>query len=179
MQLARWFSPFGGVAIFSDSMYVGTADVYDIGLYDNHGTLRRIVRREYELTAVTKADRDRSIQHRQDAWSIPAFDNPYMRTQTALLSDVSAMETFPAYGDQFLVDASRNLWVEQYDPLRESGEPERAMRFDVFDPDGFFLGAVQLPPNFEPTDIGDDYVLGLWEDELEVQYALKYDLVKP
>lgn len=42
----------------------------------------------------------------------------------------------PAYGDQFLVDASRNLWVEQYDPLRASGEPERAL--DGQDPTATF-----------------------------------------
>ena len=57
--------------------------------------------------------------------------------------------------------------------------PDLGLRYDVFDAGGQFLGAVKLPPDFEPTDIGSNYVLGLWEDDLEVQYALRYELVKP
>jgi len=49
----------------------------------------------------------------------------------------------------------------------------------VFDPDGRFLGSVTLPARFTSYQIGSDFILGRWEDELEVEYVEVYDLLKP
>jgi hypothetical protein len=72
-------------------------------------------------------------------------------------------------------DAVGNLWVE----IGPTGEGrESTVEFLVFDPEGIWLGVVHLPP-IQVMEIGSDYVLGVFEDELEVQYLHEYALRKP
>ncbi len=61
----------------------------------------------------------------------------------------------------------------------------RSSTFEVFAPDGTWLGSVELPPGLERgfiqyqapyMEIGTDYVLGVWRDELDVQYVRMYRL---
>jgi hypothetical protein len=41
------------------------------------------------------------------------------------------------------------------------------------------LGSVALPDRFRPTQIGSDFVLGVWSDDLDVQHVRMYRLDKP
>jgi hypothetical protein len=80
-----------------------------------------------------------------------------------------------------VADAVHNIWAQEY------GTAARALGVDmagddlwnVFDPVGEWLGAVAIPSRLRVTDIGDDYVLGVWEDEMGVQSVRQYRLVKP
>ncbi len=77
------------------------------------------------------------------------------------------------------LDAAENLWVEPY-----ALPGARAAPFEVFAPNGTWLGTVATPPGLAlGTDrvpvgfeIGEDYVLGLWRDELGVEYVRMYGL---
>ena len=75
---------------------------------------------------------------------------------------------------QLTLDRSGNLWVEVG---RTDGALESIDHL-VFDPQGVLLGHVALPA-IEVLEIGDDYVLGLFRDELEVEYLHLYQIVKP
>ena len=59
--------------------------------------------------------------------------------------------------------------------------------FEVHAPDGTWMGSVALPPGLERgfiqyqapyMEIGADYVLGVWKDELDVQYVRVYRVNK-
>ena len=65
---------------------------------------------------------------------------------------------------RFLVDAEEPLWVADYE---HPGIFEQ--RWTVFSPEGSMLGHVDTPPGFRVDDIGSDYVLGRWQDELNVE----------
>ena len=52
-------------------------------------------------------------------------------------------------------------------------------RYQVFDTTGQWLGAVTMPERFRPTDIGPDYVLGICQDEDDIEYIRLYPLLKP
>jgi hypothetical protein len=52
-------------------------------------------------------------------------------------------------------------------------------RWIVFDSDGRWLGAVEVPPNGRVSEIGADYVLGVWRDELDVERVQMFELIKP
>ena len=184
VQLPVWFAPNLGAVAFADSFYVGTGDSYEIQLHDAKGAVRRIVRREYDPREVTQADIDEGIDRTRASYAASpkaGFANPYFDAQLTWLAETPAAELFPAYGNRLLVDVDHNLWVEHFTPERWNGDriPDTGLGYDVFASSGQFLGVVQLPPNFEPTDIGSNYILGLWEDDLEVQYALKLALLKP
>ena len=60
----------------------------------------------------------------------------------------------------------------------------------MYAPDGSWLGSVAVPPGlgrerrlglaFRRTwEIGDDYIIGVWRDELDVEHVRLYDLQKP
>ncbi len=80
------------------------------------------------------------------------------------------------------VDVAGNLWVAPY--YIAGAEPPP---FEVHAPDGTWMGSVALPPGLERgfiqyqapyMEIGADYVLGVWKDELDVQYVRVYRVNK-
>ncbi len=79
----------------------------------------------------------------------------------------------PAYS-QITLDRSGNLWVE-VGPT--TGRGSASVDHLVFDPAGALLGVVPLPP-IEVLEIGDDYVMGLYRDELEVEFLQVFELKK-
>ncbi len=74
-----------------------------------------------------------------------------------------------------MLDVVGNLWVEQR-PVNWA-EPEE-IDYLVFDPGGLLLGTVVLPP-IDVLEIGEDYVLGVYRDDMEVEYLRVHAIVKP
>ena len=50
--------------------------------------------------------------------------------------------------------------------------------FEVFDAEGVWLGAVQMPPRFTPTQISSEYAIGKWKDPDDVQHVRVYRLTR-
>ncbi len=86
------------------------------------------------------------------------------------------------------LDAVGNLWVEPYSLPGTDLPP-----FQVYSPYGTWLGTIAMPAglSLEPPsalrlgtglksgfEIGDDYILGVWRDELDVEYVRLYALEK-
>jgi hypothetical protein len=78
----------------------------------------------------------------------------------------------PTY-EQLLVDRRGNVWMAEYRVLEE------AHVWQVFDPEGHWLGSVTLPDGGRISEIGEDYVLGVWRDEMDVETVRMYGLIKP
>lgn len=83
-------------------------------------------------------------------------------------------DRFPAYS-QLVVDARSNLWVRDFRPGFEEG-PHRWL---VLDPEGRVAGRVETPARFVVHEIGDDYILGVAWDALNVERVRLYGLRKP
>jgi hypothetical protein len=49
----------------------------------------------------------------------------------------------------------------------------------VFDPDGRWLGDLDLPRGLRVDEIGADYIAGVERDTLGVEYVKVYRVVKP
>ena len=90
------------------------------------------------------------------------------------VDQVPQPDTRPAYGSLMLDDAG-HLWVER-GPTDETSST--SVDYLVFDPAGTLLGVVALP-RLHVLEIGEDYVMGVYRDELEVQYVKVYGLTKP
>lgn len=80
------------------------------------------------------------------------------------------------------VDAAGHLWLQPYYVAGAEPPP-----FEILAPDGTWLGSVSMPPGLVRAfiqyqapymEIGDDYVLGVWTDELDVQYVRMYRIDK-
>ena len=81
-------------------------------------------------------------------------------------------ELVPAF-DQVLMDLDGHLWMREYQ-LNEN-----PLRVLVFGNAGRWLGTVQLPEGGQITDVGSDYVLGVWTDALGIETVRMYGLAKP
>jgi hypothetical protein len=80
-------------------------------------------------------------------------------------------ERYPAYTD-LLADPRGYVWVERFVAPWESDQ--RA--WGVFDPDGVFLGRLQVPPGLAVTDVTADHVVGVAHDDLGVPRIRVYRL---
>jgi hypothetical protein len=89
-----------------------------------------------------------------------------------LLAAVPVPDVRPPYS-ALRLDAEGHLWVR-----RGPTEDGEGIEHLVFDSGGVLLGRVSMPP-IRVLEIGADYVLGVSEDALEVEYIRLYPLTKP
>jgi hypothetical protein len=160
-------APFARETIFragANGLYAGTGSAYEIWGYDAKGTLKRIIRVRQEPRVVSAA---MIARHRKE----PRGRNTPARPIVDPNVDAAFYpKTLPSYA-AFRVDDAQRLWVLDY-PIPGEKQP----RWNVFDPEGRLLGAVETPPGVEVLEIGTTYLLGIWRDELEVEYLRMYDI---
>ena len=145
-----------------ESWYFGSSESYEIEERDLNGALKKLIRLDRPPrampTEVVSDWEDRLVEM-----------NPGAR---ALWENIPLPDRLPAF-EQFVLDRADNLWVADYLVLEE--DPT----WQVFNPSGRWLGTVQTPPQVRIFDIGEDYVLGVWRDDLEVERVLMFRLNKP
>jgi hypothetical protein len=153
----------GERAVFGDN------ESYELAVYTPDGVLERLIRRRQAPRPVTDDALEALLKTRLDAISDPG------RRQTMERSyrEIPHPSTMPFY-EAALLDDGGNLWVREFQPV-----PAASPAWTVFDTDGRMLGAVSLPDRFRPTQIGTDFVLGVWSDDLDVQHVRMYRLEKP
>lgn len=78
----------------------------------------------------------------------------------------------PVYAP-LLVDTQGNLWMGSY-PVPGNGSVD----WVVFSDSGANIGALRVPANLKIVDVGVDYVLGIWRDEVGVDSVRMYSLLK-
>ncbi len=90
-----------------------------------------------------------------------------------VLAQVTVPLVRPHYS-RLVLDRVGNLWVE-LGPT--NGAAPELVDHLVFDRTGALLGVVALPP-IVVLEIGDDYVMGIYGDELGVEYLQVHEIVK-
>lgn len=66
------------------------------------------------------------------------------------------------------------IWASEIRPPADT-----ALTWTVYELDGTPRARVSTPPRFEPHDIGEDYVLGRYLDEMDVNFIRLHSLEKP
>lgn len=143
--------------------YQAESERYEFAFYARDGDLDRLVRRQHTPQAVSTQYLDE--YHRAQLSDDVPERNPY--------TNIPRPETLPVF-HAAMSDAHGNLWVE----LFQRPDVEHST-WDVFDFDGRWITTLNTPPRFAPTDIGDDFVLGVWTDDFDVQRVRLYTLEKP
>ena len=147
-------------AVWGELVAVGVQDSYEIKAFATDGSLLRIVRR--------KGDPRRSAQADQDEYFARLVaDRPPEERAEALrsLRDMPLVDSYPAF-EEILADRAGYLWVREY---RMFGEGDAV--WTVFDAEGRIQGLVETPPGLDVFEIGEEYVLGVVEDDLGVEYV--------
>jgi hypothetical protein len=100
---------------------------------------------------------------------------------------VSFAEFFPAFVSMS-IGPNGSIWVQHLRPPAQVTEEELetydmtqdigSRDWDVFDPDGRYLGVVTMPPRFTPRRIVEGKIYGVWRDDLDVQYVTRLRIVE-
>lgn len=152
-------------ALASDRMYVGTADSAFIDVYTLDG-------RHTGVLPVGTAPRPPSARHYDralDAMVAPLLDRDYRETWKRTLEQIPMPEHLPPY-TAILTDEDGYLWVVT------SAPGDGATRIRVLSKTGDATVDLDLPSELTVFEVGDDYLLGMYEAESGAQHVVMYRL---
>jgi hypothetical protein len=159
----------------------GRSDLYRLHWYDDEGALERIVSLHRERSPITDQDRTRFMDRLERV--LTEAGRP--AAQIALFkSAVSFEDLYPAWR-RFICGVGGTLWVQRQRPVSalsdeeleeflDLGRPPATPYWDVFDPEGRYLGVMDMPTSDRAFYFAGDRVYGVWEDELDVQYIVAW-----
>lgn len=162
--------PFGRgthVAVAGTRLLIADAARYELAEHGADGRLVRLVRRAAQPEPVTDVDRAAWAEQRQGS----AGDR-FRQMREGL----AAATPFPEHKSWFAgvrLDAEGNAWVQRH------AAPGAGTPWDVFDAEGRLLGTVTVPAGLRVTQIGADFVVGVWTDELDVPHVRVHRLHRP
>ncbi len=168
-DVPRWDVPFArgsSFAISPGGLVFGDNETPGFDLVGFDGGPQKIIRRDRVLQRVSEDDVTRWKQLVLEG----ASDNDTRQTLRDLAEQTIPPETMPAY-QRVLVDLLGYFWIEEHRPFSTGGGV-----WTVFDPNGRLLGEVATPPGLQIHQIGEDFVLGVWRDELEIDHVQMYTL---
>lgn len=154
-------------AVHGNGFYLGASRAFEIGEYSIEGELQRLIRADHLDLRLTE-------DHRQAYFDFERSSSRYARYRQSFergFQQIEFPETIPPY-QELVVDSEDHLWVMHFNSPGYRGPSQ----WSVFSPDGVLLGVVELPQGFVPRQIGRDFLLGIWRDELDVPYIRTYGL---
>jgi hypothetical protein len=160
--------PFGRTTeavVIGHRFLAAHTDRYEIVRYTPAGVADLVVR--LERTAVPVASGDVA---RFKAERLENAEARFRQQTERNLQEMPFPATFPAFAD-LMADPDGNLWVLDYS---RPGEERR--HWTVFSPEGRALGMVETPAGLRILEIGRDYVLGVWQDDLDVEHVRMHRL---
>jgi hypothetical protein len=173
------FQAMGQFAPHRDGFCHANAREFEIRCYDTEGALVRRIRWPGEPTPISEQDRERYIEKSRENVGNRSDGERWIR-------ETVWPETTPVL-HALLVDDLGNIWAERHIGLLHTYPVNMgtglfipdASPWEVFDPDGTWLGRIDLPPGRAPQRIGDDWILLAGEDDAGVAHVWLYDLIKP
>lgn len=148
----------------------GESQAIDLAVRDASGTLVRRVRLEVEGETPASGDLERAIEANLG----PGAEPDQVRAQLSTLADVPLPDRYPVV-EQVIVEQDGTMWLRSWRPPWAEEAPSR---WRVFDPEGVYLGEVDVPAGFRVTSIEGDRLLGVHRDALDVEQVRMYDIVR-
>lgn len=159
--IAPLFGKSSHVAVSRGQVVVGTADSLEYRVFSGDGRLDRIVRVPGYDLALSPAEvaAERTARLADGASRIPVWRDA--------IEGLPSPMTRPAYS-ALVVDTEGFVWLAGHHAESRTGE---ATDWEVFTDYGRWLGTVRMPPRFTAYEIGVDYVLGRWQDDLDIEHV--------
>lgn len=180
------FGARGSFGTDGQGLWHGYPESYEFRYYDSSGVVRKIVRREWDPVRVPAAVREayqvsRLERAREEARRLTSAGRERLEAE---MEAMSFADFFPAYL-RIRVGSDGTIWVREY-PAPDEIDFENSTRhgfagkpnWTVFSPEGHWLGTVALPNGFTIHEIHPDLVLGVWRDDLDVQYVRAYQVIR-
>lgn len=172
------FGKYTVLAVSDRWIYVGPTDGFSIQVFDRDGTLRRIIRRDEEPRRVARSDLGKWVEGQLELRDATPEERAELRRRAR---DLGVAETMPAF-KWIVADSEDNLWVEEW-----TGVGLGQGSFSVFRPDGAWLGSVDIPGglpqirvafDYQLMEIGPDFLLGVWTDQVGIEQVRLYRIMK-
>ena len=169
------FQPSLRIAMGPEGFFVTEGDSYSIRDYDANGRLSRIIRLAREHRPVTEEARAANENEIRDR--ILGFGD---RLEGGSPDEVIARALSAPYPphlptfEWLHVDPDGSIWAGQ----RRYGAGGDMNEFFVFAGDGRYLGIVEVPAKLSVLQIGADFILAQFSDDLGVQYVHLYGIQK-
>jgi hypothetical protein len=150
---------------------VGTAEEMLVSLLDPTGTVRAMFHEPSVDLTLSQEDSD-WYRENMIAGAETTEDRAYVQ---GFIDALAFPRTKAAFSD-LLYSAAGEVWIRTgrdmfyYAPSRD---------WTVISADGVFLGTLTMPENFKVLEVAADYVLGVWKDEVGVEFVRVYTLMKP
>lgn len=162
------FAPFLYVEAASDPFRLYVNDGTDAGLIvvDSTGAVLRMIRRDVPARPVTDQDLDRWFDR------MAAMNNLDQDRRAAAEREYLEWGGIPTHHQPM-----RGMWVDRtgYLWVVDESHNTNSATFSVFTPTGSWLGEMTLP-FARILEIGEDYVLGVKEDEFGVESIHEHEL---
>lgn len=159
------FGRVSSATVHDGYIYIADGGNYEVRVFHPDTGLVRIVRLRRESQPVTSADLV-ALQGGQTAAASAAVSGGR--------ADVPHAPRMPAISN-VIVDQQGLLWVEQYRPRYD----QKGRTWLVFDVSGRLIRTAELPAGLRVTEIGDDYVVGVWRDTHGVERLRVHQLIRP
>lgn len=157
------------VAVTGEGLVVGFADSLAYDIRSRDGDLIRRVR----VSGV-----DLSLSRSEVAEELAARVGPNPDPFTKAMHEALPIPRTRAAYENLLVDATGHLWAGVQPSWTE--RRERAPRdWNVFSPEGEWLGVVTTPGDFTPFEIGAEHLLGVRFDEMDLEHVQVLEIRKP
>lgn len=176
-------SPENVRRLHRDTIYTGFNERYEVRIYDGDGHLHRIVRRAFEPEPVDMGWVNDVIDEAIELELQDVEDPTQRRAFRMLIAGARRLLVFPDFMptySEIRVAKDGHLWVltdnDHFVEEFDLDPPPAAGHWDVFTQQGRWLGEVVTPPGFDIHEIGDDYLLGVVTNELDVQFVAYFPL---
>lgn len=167
------FEASPAVSAGNGRVYSSPADRFEVRVHTPDGALERIVRLDRSARPVTDETIERYMAGLEDQFE--RFDTPAdFRDAFRAMNEEAARSSslMPAIRD-VRVEESGHLLVVPWTPAWEPTPPVL-----VFDPDGRWLGELEVPDGHAVTDLAAERAVAAWQDELEVNYVRVFPLAR-
>lgn len=165
--LALPFGPRGRLVPHRDRVVFGDGAEFEVRVHQPGGPLEEIWRRRWAPRPVTDRERrefrERSLRAAGYVEGEP--DSERVTWRRTLLDHTPWPAHHPAF-DRVVSGALGHLWVREWDDPGPEGDPRW---WSIFDPEGRWLGRLELPGDLDVREIGAHHVLGVHTGEMGVQ----------
>ncbi|MEK9510018.1 hypothetical protein V3331_09090 [Gaopeijia maritima] len=153
------------IALGTDGVLIAPDDGPDVRFFDRDGKVRQtwtsqVPPRPVDARLLRAAVADFEARTERDgSW----FERA--------LSEMTLPDDLPYFG-QIIVEDDGTRWLKRF---RAPGIGENDT-WRVFSADGTLIGRVETPGRLEVQEVGADFILGVWVDELGVESVRRYTL---
>ena len=181
-SITQQFGPIGSITGSANGIFYGWPEAYSISEFNQEGVTSRVISRDWNPVPVREEDVAWWLTFRDTLAKFQGNDSPGFREAYQKQTSIMVYPEYRAPFDELHVDRTGHLWVRNTHPRYDRAYASFRVRFpyewtwDVFDPEGRWLTTLTLPSSFRAHDIGEDYILGVWKDDMDVEYVRMYAL---